>query len=342
MTKILPGAIHIHTTYSDGNANVEEVIKEAQKAGLKWIIITDHNTMGAKSYEGIYDDLIVIVGDEISPDKGNHYLALDIKEEITQNQPPQDYVNEVREQGGFGFVAHPDEKIQRNNPWPALRWDDWSMKDFGGLEIWNYMSDWVDWMNMKNPLPSLLLKNHTLKGPSKEVLEWWDKLSEESEEFIPAIGGADVHAFPLAKAPIVNKIKIFPYKDLFEAVINLLLIDEELSGDFESAKKQILSALKNAQNIVINRAWCKKNPEFSISNGEESRHAGQKIALSADMKLNVKLPKKGNIRVIHNGKMISECNQKEYTSTSVEKGLYRVEVYLNKKPWIFTNNIKVC
>ncbi len=36
-------AIHIHTTYSDGNATHQELINAAQLAGLDGIIITDHN-----------------------------------------------------------------------------------------------------------------------------------------------------------------------------------------------------------------------------------------------------------------------------------------------------------
>ena len=93
MTNIYPGAIHIHSTFSDGTGDIPFIIKEAKKAGLKWIVITDHNTLAGKNYEGYHDGVAFIVGDEISPDKGNHFLALDIKEEITHNQPSQDYVS---------------------------------------------------------------------------------------------------------------------------------------------------------------------------------------------------------------------------------------------------------
>lgn len=39
--------IHSHTTYSDGSFSVEELLKEAQKVGLKLLSITDHDTIEA-------------------------------------------------------------------------------------------------------------------------------------------------------------------------------------------------------------------------------------------------------------------------------------------------------
>jgi predicted metal-dependent phosphoesterase TrpH len=59
------GAIHIHTEYSyDGNVKMPDVIKAAQKAGLDFIVITDHFRMDAKrdGWEGWHDGLLVIVG----------------------------------------------------------------------------------------------------------------------------------------------------------------------------------------------------------------------------------------------------------------------------------------
>lgn len=39
--------LHTHTTYSDGSAHVEELLKEAQRIGLSLLSITDHNTIQA-------------------------------------------------------------------------------------------------------------------------------------------------------------------------------------------------------------------------------------------------------------------------------------------------------
>lgn len=39
--------LHIHSTYSDGSSTVEEIFKEASKAGVSCISITDHDTLDA-------------------------------------------------------------------------------------------------------------------------------------------------------------------------------------------------------------------------------------------------------------------------------------------------------
>ena len=62
------GAMHIHSKYSDGTKDIDYIISQAKKAGLKWIIITEHNNLDAKKHEGFYGDLCVVVGTE-NPDR---------------------------------------------------------------------------------------------------------------------------------------------------------------------------------------------------------------------------------------------------------------------------------
>lgn len=71
------GAIHIHTKLSDGTGDINSISKAAKKAGLHWIVITDHNNFDIE--EGFYNGVCVIKGEEISPCTSNHYIALGIK-----------------------------------------------------------------------------------------------------------------------------------------------------------------------------------------------------------------------------------------------------------------------
>ena len=45
MKYISKGAFHLHSTYSDGTGTIPEIVRDAKKAGLDWIIITDHNCL---------------------------------------------------------------------------------------------------------------------------------------------------------------------------------------------------------------------------------------------------------------------------------------------------------
>ena len=58
---MVSGAIHVHTTYSDGSGTVPEVAAAAQEAGLAFVILSDHDTLKAleegwaPDSEGPYD-----------------------------------------------------------------------------------------------------------------------------------------------------------------------------------------------------------------------------------------------------------------------------------------------
>ena len=74
--------LHIHTIKSDGSLTPREIIDEAYKNGVKFLAITDHDTLGAYS-EDLFDyakqhGITIIVGVEISTKyngKGFHVLG---------------------------------------------------------------------------------------------------------------------------------------------------------------------------------------------------------------------------------------------------------------------------
>ena len=45
------GNMHIHSTYSDGSLDIEAIAARASRAGLNFIIISDHYTL-----EGLYQN----------------------------------------------------------------------------------------------------------------------------------------------------------------------------------------------------------------------------------------------------------------------------------------------
>ena len=340
---IYPGAIHIHTLYSDGTASMPEIAKWAKKAGLAWIIVTDHNNLkGFKNNEeGWYDGVAVLIGEEISPKTGNHYLALNIKEEISQKTRPEEYIEKVKAQGGIGFIAHPDESLGRANKYRALRWDNWDITGFNGLEIWNFLADWVDNYNPKNPAKSYFFRHQSLNGPTQKVLQWWDKLNNNTKEIVPAIGGADAHALKYKFLGIT--LKIFPYLVSFNAVINNIIMDNELSKDFNEAKQQIYTAIEKGNNLIENRKWrhSKHNIEFYIQNQDSIAYSGDSVKIENNSKLVIKTPKKAKIKLIYDGNFVYEIFGKELVYTNLSPGKYRAEIYHKNHPWAFTNPISI-
>ncbi|MGD9581090.1 MAG: PHP domain-containing protein [Vampirovibrionia bacterium] len=341
------GALHIHTTYSDGTGTIEDVIKQAKKAGLSWIIITDHNSIKGldEKKEGYYDNVCVLVGQEISPDKANHYLAFDVNELISEKQEPQDFINEVNAKGGFGFIAHPDEQEVRDNSYPALRWQNWDVENFTGIEIWNYMSDWVDTLTRKNKINKFLQPDKSLHGPTLKVTEWWDKLNNDNERVVPAVAGLDVHAFKYNFVGL--PLTVFPYDKSFKTIQNSIQIDDFLSRDFETAKKQIYTALKNGNNIMFNNYFGSLEGVVFTATRKDAKNnqirsaVGEFLEIEKDFILDIEVPQEAQIKLYHNGKLIKDEKTTHLKHRTEEPGSYRFEAYINGYHWIVSNPIKV-
>lgn len=52
--------LHIHTVFSDGEADAEDIVRQAKALGYKKIAIADHNTVGAYLNTGILNDDIIL------------------------------------------------------------------------------------------------------------------------------------------------------------------------------------------------------------------------------------------------------------------------------------------
>ena len=335
------GAIHIHSDFSDGTGDIFEISRAAKKAGLFWIIVTDHNSMEIK--EGIYNGVYVIKGEEISPEHENHYIALDIDQTILPSANPADYVEKVRSHGGFGFAAHPDEAENRKNKAKPIRWPDKSV-EVDGIEIWNWFSDWADNYDETNIFTiakAYFLRHNLIKGPHAETLKWWDDLNLKRQDIVPAIGGVDAHALKITK--YILPVKIFPYLCCFETLTNVITLKTPMPEDFDEVKRIVLNSIKSGNNLIINKKYSKTPdyPLFQIVNEEQSVISGGEILLTENTYLHIKLPQNADIKVIKDGMPYFSDKSKKAALKLTKAGKYRFEAYLKNNPWIFSNPIKV-
>jgi predicted metal-dependent phosphoesterase TrpH len=104
--------IHMHSTFSDGLATPEQIVRFAERSALDAIAITDHDTL-----EGalIARELVakgnfafeVIVGTEVTTSRGVHLLALFIEEPVPLYRSLEHTIDFVAKQGGICIAPHP-------------------------------------------------------------------------------------------------------------------------------------------------------------------------------------------------------------------------------------------
>ncbi len=342
------GALHIHSIFSDGSGKADDIANIASEAGLDFIVLTDHNTLRAlnEGYEGFYGRTLLLVGCEINDKENkNHYLAVGINDTFSTRLPAKKYVRFVKEAGGIGFIAHPHEKRSSMKEHPPYPWTDWEIDDFTGIEIWNHMSEWMENLTEQNKYQSFMHPLKTIVGPSQETLNVWDKLNLERK--VVGIGGVDAHAHKVNLLGFFE-VEVFPYKVLFKSVRTHILASEkiEISRDnkkIQTAKSIILSSLSAGRCFVSNYYHGDASGfRFFAESGRKIYQMGDSIDFPAKIKLRVFLPSSsGSIKLLRNGKICDQLDNADAEFVIDQKGIYRVEVYIDNKAWIFSNHIRV-
>jgi hypothetical protein len=357
------GNMHMHTPYSDGEKWHREIAEDAIRAGLDFVMVTDHNVW-VQGVEGWYENeqgrVLLLVGEEVHnvrrKPQASHFLAYGAGCELAPYAAdPQKLIDTTIAAGGYGFLAHPHELDVTLFNEPNLGWHDWEIDGFTGLEIWNYMSCFkncigraVEGMRVKNTaLAKLMILRMALHperyvvGPEPETLAKWDELLAQGKR-IAAVGNSDAHGTPMRMGPIAREI--FPYEFLFRAVNTHLMLPKEFTGELEQDKQMVLKAIGRGNAWVgYDMAHPTKGFRFT-GKGINKGVMGDVVRLDAGATLQVHAPTKANIRLLCYGKVVAEIkNDVNLTHIPVDPGAYRVECtipYLGQeRGWIYSNPI---
>jgi Predicted metal-dependent phosphoesterases (PHP family) len=346
---VYSGSLHIHSKFSDGSGDVKDIAALANEAGLDFIILTDHNTLRAKDegYEGFYGNTLLIVGCEINDKENkNHYLALGTEKTFSTRLPAAEYVKQVKEAGGIGFLAHPHEKRNSMKEHPPYPWTDWDTTDFTGIEIWNHMSVWMENLTEQNKYQSFVHPLRSVEKPPQESLDVWDELNQTRK--VPGIGGIDAHAHRVNLLGFVE-VEVFPYKVLYRSIRTYVLLPEKIEPTEDKTRqkyfeKLILEALKEGRSFVANYYHgSAKGFKFFAEQEGITYNMGDTIPQCNGVNFKVSVPAHhtAELRLIKNGEVAGTVTGNEADFFTGEKGVYRVEVMVNGKGWIYSNHIRV-
>ncbi len=349
------GNLHSHTPYSDGEGSHAEIAQAAIRAGLDFVIVTDHNiwVTGIPPYhcgEGEHSSkrVLLLTGEEIHDQalqpQSNHLLVYNARKELAAlAYDPRRLLEAVNEAGGLSFLAHPFDYGSKLIDYEPIHWQRWDVTGFTGLELWNYMSEFARLLTSRTAAIRYALDPALgISGPPPEMLQKWDELTAAGQRIV-AIGNSDAHAFKVKK--FGRSAVIFPYEFLFRAVNTHLLTAEPLNGDYEHDCNLIFSALRDGHCFVgYDAPASTRGFRFSAQGDNTAAIMGDAISAARGVTLQVAAPARAELCLVRNGKVLAHKEVDTHlTYITSEPGAYRVEAYLEykgqKRGWIFSNPI---
>lgn len=348
------GAYHVHSQRSDGTGTIDEIAVAAGRAGLQFVILTDHGDgTRAPDPPAYRSGVLCLDGVEISTANG-HYVALG----MAQAPYPlagsgRAVIEDVRRLGGVGFVAHP------GSPKPELQWDDWDAA-FDGLEWLNADSEWRDefWGSLGGVLLTYAWRPvETLAGlldRPEPVLQRWDQIARTRR--VPALAGADAHArlgFRQGSDPYEDRVlaRAPSYEVSFRAFTNHVILDGALTGDAAHDAALVLAGIREGRMFTSIDGLARLGAfEARASSGQGIARPGEYLDIAGVVAIDAAItaPPGTTLTVLRDGAPLYETQERALRlDVGTMPGAYRIEARLPRAlttgsvPWLITNPMYV-
>ena len=339
------GAYHIHSNRSDGSGTVDEIAEAAQRAGLQFIIVTDHGDGTRQPDAPQYRHGVLVIDAVELNTTGGHLVALGLPAApYPLAGTPADVMADVARLGGFGVAAHPD------SPRATLKWTGWDVPA-DGLEWINADSGWRD-------EPAAALARALLALPVRpagavaslldrpvDLLARWDAAGVTRS--VPALAAADAHARLGAddREPSSLHLPLPGYETVFRTFSNHVVLERALTGDGPADAAAVLAAVRRGRVFTVVDAIASPGG-LTFSAGA----AGMGDAVpggAVTMRARVAGPAGTTLVLLKDGQVIREEAAAELAVAVTEPGVYRVEAHVAGTtgnppvPWILSNPIYV-
>jgi hypothetical protein len=291
---------------------------------VDFLIMTDHITSDSIEHglRGKKGRTLFIVGAEFSKGNGS-VLGLDLRESVNAKLSTANVVAGIHQQRGLAFVGH------------AESFTDWDAAEFDGMEVYNThanaMAENKAWLALKALLllPGTLFRSMiALHRPN---FERWDEITQR-RRFV-GIFGNDAHQNIHLFGPRAGYIGT--YEQLFKITTTHVIapcLDRE----------SVMAALKAGRCYGALELWGDAAGfSFTATNGEKTLLMGDEAAYTPEWLLEIQLPVSGEIRILCDGRRILVTHRQKISFRVQQPGAHRVEAWLEGKPWIFSNAIRL-
>lgn len=334
--------MHVHTTASDGRATPAQIASLAARAGVKVVVLTDHDCLSPGG--GWQGGVLLIAGQELSP-RHNHLLAAGLTRPLTKQRG--DGVNgdlakslaQAAQRGAWSALAHPlDPAMPLLSNSRAFVTLDFRHLEAPGLELWNAMSAFKQDLDRPwKALARLFMPRTYLAGPHPLLLALWDTLGRRRPW--AAFAGADAHAFGTGRRWL--PVRIFSYRRHMRLLTTGLWLERDLSGQAGPDQEMVLKALRQGRcYLALGRARgfeCRLRP----AQGPEEL-PGAERPFEPGLCLWTRLPSRGQASLIHNGRLVDRRPGREFFWPLTAPGVWRVQAQRWRppagwRPWIYCN-----
>jgi len=347
------GVIHVHTDRSDGTAPVDEVLRAAARAGLQFVIVTDHgDATRAPDLPDYRNGVLYIDAVEISTGEG-HVVALGLpKAPYPLGGEGRDVVEDIHRLGGIAIAAHP------GSPKPELRWTDWDVP-LDGLEWLNADSEWRDeraWTLARALLtypfrpPQALA---SLLDRPEPILRQWDALTRHRR--VSAVAASDAHARVGVRSlgepyDSAGSLHFPAYANSFRE-FSIALSDTTLTGAADADARRVIDAIRNGHIYsTIDALGGPAALRFVATSGSNTASMGDGLPLAGPVhfRVDAQAPDDATITLLRDGAAVTTARGSRLDHDAPEAiGVYRVEVGLPNAPgtppvpWLLGNPVYV-
>ncbi|MGE3519731.1 MAG: CehA/McbA family metallohydrolase [Vicinamibacterales bacterium] len=281
------GTLHVHSLFSDGRGSIDEIAAAAARAGLAFVVLTDHGDGTRRPEPPSYrSGVLCIDAVEISTRNG-HYVALGIGQAPYRlGGEARDVADDVRRLGGFGIAAHPD------SPRAELSWSDWTAT-IDGIELINADTAWrvqavaAGWKGRALLLGSLFTypvrpaeSIARLLTTSTEVRQHWTDMNASRQ--VVGLAGVDAHA----KVPILDaepgdnrfSIPIPSYESSFQTLSVHVVPARPFGGEASADAASLLDGIRRGRAYVSIDGWASPAAfELHATNGTRTVQYGESL-----------------------------------------------------------------
>jgi hypothetical protein len=349
-SNLAAGAYHVHTSRSDGTRSVDDIAAAAARAGLQFVIFTDHaDGTRPPDVPAYRHGVLCLDAVEIATDAG-HLVALG----LTRASPfplggdPADVIDDVHRLGGRAVIAHPD------SPEPALQWRAASAR-YDGVEWLSADSEWRD----ETPAHLLASAARAIVRPTETIvslfdrprrtLQRWDAAGARRSVF--ALAAVDAHGGTILgedRGRSRGFALAWPgYEAMFRAASQHVVLDRPLSGDARVDADAVLAAVVAGRSYSVVSGYASPaSIEFQAQQGSAVAGMGGHLPMAGvSTTFRSSVPSAPGVRLVllHNGIEIRSAQGRLEFTTEAAGGAYRIEALFpgGRAPWIVTNPIAI-